>query len=472
VSKHIKNISRLLDQSGYNEVREIRELPSSGSRRIYFRIRFENREPLIAAYNEDTAENKAWHSFTTHFHALGFRVPEIYAMSEDETYFLIRDLGSTDLFSMVVNGMDDQTENLYKAALKDLVRFQVSGIKGLDLSIAFPVASFDRRSIIWDLNYFKYYFIRPHELNYSESGLEDDFEAFASRLLKADLRYFMYRDFQSRNILIFKDEPWYIDFQGGRRGPLMYDVVSLLYQAKANLSESARKRFLNHYLSELEKLLPGKSEEFMALYPYFIFFRLMQVLGAYGFRGLVQRKGHFLTSIPYALENLKVVLKDYRIDEEFEELNGIFSQILSLAPYRSVYLPKNKLTVTINSFSFKKHGYPVDFTANGGGHVFDCRALPNPGRLPELRDFSGKDPQIIAYLESKPEVKTFARDAFSLVDKSVDNYLDRGFEHLEVSFGCTGGKHRSVYNAELLVKHLRKYKSKLNVIVNHIQLDD
>ncbi len=472
VINHIEHISNLLSRNNYPDATEIVELPSSGSNRIYFRLTFKHTGSLLAAYNPDVSENIAWHSYSFHFREKGFHVPEIYARDEDYRYFLIQDLGTSDLFSLTGQGIDNKVEGIYKVVLRDLLRFQIEGIKGLDLDVAYPVKSFDGNSVLWDLNYFKYYFVKPHELFFNESKLENDFQSFAGKLLETDRTYFMYRDFQARNILLHQNKPWYIDFQGGREGPLMYDVVSLLYQAKANLGDELRKRLLDFYLQELEKLAPGESRKFMTYYEYFIYFRLMQVLGAYGFRGLIQRKGHFLSSIPYAINNLIQLLGDHSLKNEFPELHSVFEQIISLGQYKVKKQSENKLTITINSFSYKKQGYPLDYTENGGGFVFDCRALPNPGRIPELRDFTGRENPIIEFLESKAEVRSFFTNISAIVNQSVDNYLERGFDNLQLNFGCTGGKHRSVYNAELMAKHLQKYSDRISVQLNHIQLDD
>jgi len=262
----------------------------------------------------------------------------------------------------------------------------------------------------------------------------------------------------------------YIDFQGGRQGALQYDLVSLLYQAKANLPDEFKEELLNRYLEKIEAVLPGQTEQFLKTYPLFIYFRLMQVLGAYGFRGLFQRKGHFLQSIPFAIENLRKIIKQHPV-LDFNELNSVFEQIAALKNYTEKPFSKTRLNITLSSFSYKKSGIPSDLSENGGGFVFDCRALPNPGRIKELKDFTGLQKPVIDYLKKKKEMSRFLDNVYSLIDQSVDNYLERGFTNLMISFGCTGGKHRSVYSAENLHRHLiQKYGDKLEIRKEHIQL--
>ena len=472
LKEHIHKIKALLSKNNYSGISDIKQLPLSGSNRIYFRIVFENQQTVLAAYNPDISENIAWYSFTQHFLSKGLPVPEIFARDESYRYFLLQDLGSDSLFNQLAGGFTDRVKKLYTMAVLDLVHFQTKGIDGLDLDVAYPVSAFDKKSVLWDLNYFKYYFVKPHELSFNESKLEVDFQRFTNLLLIPDPAYFQYRDFQARNIMIHDDKLWYIDFQGGRRGPLQYDLVSLLYQAKANLPVEFREELYMIYQNELEKQIPGSKDNFNKYFPYFIYFRLMQVLGAYGFRGLIQRKGHFLNSIPFAVNNLKQLLEDHPISTEFPELTKIFKQIINLKQYEAEESTVDKLTVSINSFSFKKKGYPLDKKENGGGFVFDCRSLPNPGRIAELRNFTGRDKPIIDYLEEKVEVEQFLENAFKMVDQSITNYLDRGFDHLQVNFGCTGGQHRSVYSTERLKTHLQKYGGDIVVLTKHHEIKD
>ncbi len=402
------------------------------------------------------------------------KVPPIFAFTEDFRYFIIKDLGDETLLNILekekIYSTDEDIVALYKPVIDDLLDFQLEGIQDLNLEYAFPVAAFSAQSVKWDLNYFKYYFIKSHNLDFDEQKLEDDFDAFTQRIMSAEMNYFNYRDFQARNIMRFENKWWYIDFQGGRKGPLAYDLVSLLYQAKANLSENVRSQLLAYYLMRLDERMPGKSADVKVNFKNFVYFRLMQVMGAYGFRGLFQRKPHFIQSIPLAIESLSCQMKLQPVSEEFDELKKVFNQIIDLkSRYESPKIEESVLTVTINSFSYKKSGVPLDYTENGGGFVFDCRALPNPGRIPELMSFNGTEPPIIEFLEKEKDVHRFREDVFHLIDQSIDNYLERNFNHLQVNFGCTGGKHRSVFMAEALAKHLGK-RVGVKVIIYHKEL--
>ena len=470
---HIQNIKELLKKEGYPDDNQIIPLPSSGSNRSYYRIIFlnnNNHTSLIASYNYDVRENIAQNSFTMHFKSLGFNVPEIFARDSNYRYFLMQDIGDTTLFKLLSNDRDKALK-YYKDVITDLIKFQVVGIKGLDIEVAYPIKKFDKRSIMWDLNYFKYYFVKPHNIIFDENTLEDNFEKFADILLNTELEYFNYRDFQSRNIMIHNDSLWYIDFQGGRQGPLQYDLVSLLYQAKANLSAEIRDILYNHYLETLNNILPGKQDMFEESYLYFIYFRLMQVTGAYGFRGLVQRKAHFLQSIPMAINSLFDLMQKSPLRSDFSELNNVFNQISELN-YQQISNSNNGLTVNINSFSFKKKGIPSDISGNGGGHVFDCRSLPNPGRFAELRDYTGLQQPIINYLEELKEVDDFLSNSKKIINQSIDNYLERNFNSLQINFGCTGGRHRSVYSASRIAEYIKNKYPEVNVEVRHMEIDD
>jgi aminoglycoside/choline kinase family phosphotransferase len=464
---------QLIKKTGRSLPVKIEPLPRSGSSREYYRFFFESNETLIGSFNPEVKENIAYLTFSRHFYNLGFPVPKILAYDNDYKYFLLTDLGNTTLFDILKKeGVSERVRKLYYRALEDLLRFQVEGIKGMDLSKAYPVNEFDKRSVMWDLNYFKYFFLKANNIYFDESSLEDDFVKLTDTLLEADRDFFMYRDFQSRNIMIKTEKLWYIDFQGGRKGPLQYDVVSLLFQAKANLPESFKNELLQYYLLLLEKEMPSQRDVFLEKFNLFVYFRLMQVLGAYGYRGLFQRKSHFLQSIPPAINNLKRLINNNPVADDFKELDSIFGQIINLSGFDLNKSKDNILTVRVSSFSYKKTGIPVDISGNGGGFVFDCRALPNPGRLDELKDFTGQQKPIIEYLSSKKEVLYFLDKVFALVEQSVDNYLKRGFENLMVNFGCTGGKHRSVYSAEKLISHLKKkYGEKINLVLSHYELE-
>ncbi len=472
---HIHNIRQLLSANGFPEPERLLELPSSGSGRTYFRIHFRDasRPGLLASFNENINENIAQYSFTLHFLSKGFRVPKIFARDESYRYFLLEDLGSESLFQLVQKGINSTTLRIYKQVITDLIQFQIKGIQGLDLDVAWPVRAFSARAVLWDLNYFKYYFLKPHNIRFDENKLEDDFQRFASFLLEAETAYFHYRDFQSRNIMLKNGQPWYIDFQGGRQGPLQYDLVSLLYQARARLPEQIRAELLEHYLQQLEKMLPGAGETFLKHYDLYIFFRTMQVFGAYGFRGKFEGKAHFLESIPFALQNLRQLLDNKTFPSGLPELRNVLEQCAKLEQYQETPLPQDKLTVRITSFSYKKNSIPYDPSGNGGGFVFDCRALPNPYREISIRDFNGTQSPVIRFLENRVEVQQFLRRVFDLSRQSIDNYLHRKFNHLQISFGCTGGKHRSVYSAERLAGYLNeKYGKQIEIRLEHLQLQN
>ncbi len=470
---HIANIRSLVLKSGYKDKTEVIPLPGSGSNRQYYRVKFGSQNDpstLIASYNEDINENIAYNSYTSHFKSLGYNVPKIYARDDTYRYFLIQDLGDITLMD-ILNSDKELAYELYDDVIDDLLKFQIQGITDLDLDVAYPVKYFDRRSIMWDLNYFKYYFIKPHNIQFNENKLEDDFESFTSQLLLSDCNYFNYRDFQARNIMYHDNKLWYIDFQGGRKGPLQYDLVSLLNQVKAKLPEKVKSKLYDDYENKLYEILPNQRHIFHEHYLYYEYFRLMQVMGAYGFRGKVQGKGHFLQSISPSIEALRKLLSSSMIDPKYKELKNIFDQIVQIQDYREEEDTPSGLTISINSFSYKKKGIPIDTTGNGGGHVFDCRSLPNPGRSAELRDYTGKDVQIINYLESKTEMMDFIENVKRILNPSVDNYILRNFDNLQINFGCTGGRHRSVYSTETIGSYLQNKYPEANIVISHNELD-
>lgn len=467
----ITQIRALLPTMGRHETCVLSPLAPSGSDRQYFNISFENTaiEPLMAFFNPCVEENLAQMEFSRQFLSLGIHVPEILAFNHDKTVFIIRNLGDKTLFNLISNGFNEEAKKHYKTALSDLVKIQVEGIKKLNMDLAYPSPVFDRQSILWDLNYFKYCFLKPARIAFNELRLEKDFQLFADQLELSEPNFFCYRDFQSRNIMIHQDRPWYIDFQGGRRGPLPYDVVSLLHQVKANLPESEKEDLFRFYLQELKKVAPLEVPKVEQHYNHFVYFRLLQVIGAYGFRGLIERKAHFLQSIPFAAQALKNRLQKHPIGLNLPELDQILQQIIHhYSPEKSDQF--NGLTVSISSFSFKKKGTPTDLTGNGGGYVFDCRGLPNPHRLTHLRDLTGQDQPIADFMMDQPETEVFLKSAFSLVDLSVKNYLIRKFQHLQVNFGCTGGRHRSVFSAIQMRNHLQNKFPEVKVMLNHLEI--
>lgn len=475
----IQQLKKLFEEWADEETVNISPLIQSGSYRNYYRITGKEKT-AVGVFNPDKTENKAFISFTKHFLKKGLNVPKLYAVNLKENIYLLQDLGDTTLFSLIENNNSSdkysaEVINFYKQALQHLIRFQFDGNKGLDYSICYPRRKFDKQSILWDLNYFKYYFLKLAKVQFDEQKLEDDFKTFSDLLLSADSKYFMYRDFQSRNILIHNKELYFVDYQGGRKGPLQYDVASLLFQAKVNLSPDLRNELLEFYLKELSQKSDAGSKNFKKFYYDFVLIRILQTLGAYGFKGYYEKKTHFLLSIPYALKNLQWLSDKNLIPKKLTELKKVTSSILSDDKFFNLQLPvpEQKLKVTINSFSYRD-GIPEDFTGNGGGFVFDCRSLKNPGRNIEFKDSTGLDQNVINYLNENGFVKDFLNSVFSLVDGSIKNYLQRNFKNLMINFGCTGGQHRSVYCAEELAKHIKNksgYGGEVLVEVNHLQLN-
>lgn len=467
-------LSQLFKEWSGKEPESIIELPQAGSQRRYFRLASGD-TTSIGAWNPVIEENNAFLHFSRHFHRLGLHVPRIYAADPGKEICLMEDLGDISLFSLVeqqpAGEFTHEIELLYRKTLTELVRFQITGGQGLDYSLCYPQPEFDRQSILFDLNYFKYFFLKLH-VNFHEIRLENDFNALASFLLEADSRFFMYRDFQSRNILIKNNQPYFIDYQGGRKGPLQYDVASLLFQVRADLPFEMRERLLDDYLEALSKQITLDKLQFKKFYNGYVLIRLLQVLGAYGFRGLIEKKPHFLASIPYALKNIKWWLENVNLPLELPELMRVLKDLAEIKKYdTSSYEKRKTLTVFIRSFSYRQ-GIPDDLSGNGGGFVFDCRALPNPGREEKYRPFNGRDQIIIDFLKDKPEVIGYLEDTERLVGRSIQNYLARGFNSLVVNFGCTGGQHRSVYCAETLAGKLREKYTGISVLTEHVVLDN
>jgi aminoglycoside/choline kinase family phosphotransferase len=391
----------------------------------------------------------------------------------------LQDLGDVTLFGLIeekrksTHDFPIETVKIYQEVIRWLSEFQVKGSSFIDYNLCYPRAAFDRQSMMWDLNYFKYYFLKLAKVSFDEQKLEDDFESLADFLLRADGSYFMYRDFQSRNIMLFEGKSWFIDYQGGRKGPLQYDIASLLYDAKAAIPEQLREELLNNYLDALETQIPVDRKEFVRFYYGFALIRILQALGAYGFRGYYENKPHFLKSIPFAIQNLKMLLDNKLIPPGLPMLTSVLQEMIVNPRFLHSEIIQSNLTVSIFSFSFKKT-FPEDPGGNGGGFVFDCRALPNPGKIDEFKPLTGRDQRVIDFLKKEPSVDEFLNHAFALVDQSVKRYIERDFSSLMVSFGCTGGQHRSVYCAEELSKHLKaKFPVQVNLVHNEImKIDD
>ena len=419
-------------------------------------------------------ENVAFLEFSRHFRAHDLAVPEIFAEDLNEGAYLEEDLGDTTLFDFLSSNRSGEvisTEVIetYRKVVAELPRFQVEAGSDLNYKVCYPRGSFDRQSIAWDLNYFKYYFLRLAGVPFNEQGLENDFSRLTKFLLSANRDFFLYRDFQSRNVMLFEGKPYFLDYQGGRKGALQYDIASLLYDGKADLPPTLREKLLNYYLERLAAYSDMNRDTFMEHYYAYVYIRIMQALGAYGFRGFYEQKAHFLQSVPYALKNLRWLSENVKLPIELPTLMDAFRRMSESEATHPQATQGGGLTVRIYSFSF--HGdNPVDESGNGGGFVFDARSLPNPGREERFKQLTGKDDLVIEYLNAKTEVHKYFANVRALVDESVRTYTRRGFTSLLVSFGCTGGQHRSVYLAEALAKHVQGTDG-VEVVLRHLSLE-
>ncbi|MGB8031963.1 MAG: RNase adapter RapZ [Terracidiphilus sp.] len=444
-----------------------------GSGRVIVRLAGAGQSAIGILYSV-REENVAFLEFSRHFRRHGLPVPQIYADDLNHGAYLEEDLGDTTLFEFLSanrsrDTISPQVLEAYRKVVAILPRFQIEASRDLNYKVCYPRASFDRQSIAWDLNYFKYYFLRLAGIPFNEQALEVDFTRLTKFLLGADHDYFLYRDFQSRNIMLRDGQPWFLDYQGGRKGALQYDIASLLYDGKADLPPGLRHELLEHYLDCLAGFIDLKRDVFMEHYYAFVYVRILQALGAYGFRGFYERKAHFLQSVPYALKNLRWLAEHVKLPIALPELLHALDRMSSSDKLQHHAAPATGLTVHIFSFSFHR-SMPLDESGNGGGFVFDTRSLPNPGREEQFRNLTGRDLRVIEYLDRHQSVHEFLSHAISLVDASVARYRQRGFTSLMVSFGCTGGQHRSVYLAEQLAKHLRGAPG-VEVVVRHIELE-
>ncbi len=449
------------------EVVKVTPLAESGSDRKYFRLFSENFTTL-GVYNADSKENLAFIEFTKHFQKKGLKVPEILAEEVTENIYLIEDLGDTTLFAFLTNehktsSFSKELQQKYYQVLDALPEFQIIGGEGLNYSLCYPRSSFDKQSMMWDLNYFKYYFLKLAQIPFEEQALEDDYQKFTDYLLEANQNYFLYRDFQSRNIMVKNDEVYFIDYQGGRKGALQYDLASLLYDAKAEIPQEKRDELYTYYIGQLKKHIDVNEEEFKKFFQGYVLIRIMQAMGAYGFRGFYEKKAHFLASIPPALANLDNLLKTINLPVELPTLMPLLNKLIKSEKLMELAAKGSNLEVSVNSFSYKR-GIPVDESGHGGGFAFDCRALHNPGRYDEYKQLTGMDMKVIEFLDKEEDVAIFKKNVTALVEQSVEKYIERNFDHLSVNFGCTGGQHRSVYMAEFITRQLRdKYNIKVEV---------
>jgi aminoglycoside/choline kinase family phosphotransferase len=469
-------LKTLFEQRFHSPVERVQPLQGElgGSGRKIIRLTAGSRTAIGILYSV-REENAAFLSFSKHFRKHNLPVPEIYAEDLNHGAYLEEDLGDLTLFEFLSKNrrggtIAPQVVEAYRKVVAVLPRFQVEASRDLDYSVCYPISSFDRQSITWDLNYFKYYFLRLAGIPFNEQAIEDDFSRLTDFLLSAPRDYFLYRDFQSRNIMLRDGQPFFVDYQGGRKGALQYDIASLLYDAKADLPPELRQQLFDHYLDALAAFLPVDREAFTRHYHAYVYVRIMQALGAYGFRGFYERKAHFLQSVPYALKNLRWLLHHAELPIALPALMGAFQGMLASEKLQGLASEADNLVVRVFSFSFHQ-GLPQDETGNGGGFVFDGRSLPNPGREERFKSLTGKDAPVIDYLNQEESVHQYFASALSLIDASIASYQSRGFKNLMVSFGCTGGQHRSVYLAEQLARRLRT-KPGVEVQLRHLGLEN
>ncbi|MBL0357489.1 MAG: phosphotransferase [Chitinophagaceae bacterium] len=467
----IEEINKLFATVSKATITAIDKLPQAGSERHYFRLHT-GEGNYIATYGANIAENETFIYFSKLFAQKDLRTAKVLCVSPDKRIYIQQDFGSISLLDKLEQcGYTEEVYGLYQQSLQQLALLQIKGHEGLDYKKCLTNASFGKEAIMADLLYFKYYFLDALRRPYDKQKLIKDFEALSNYLSHTEYQFFMFRDFQSRNIMVDAcNEVHFIDYQGGMKGAPQYDVASLLWQAKANLSDDWKQRLLEEYMDAFEKVINESidKEIFRSQYNGYVLIRLLQVLGAYGFRGLFERKAHFLTSIPLALQNLQWFVQHQSIGIALPEFKKVLEICIS-AEVIEEFTPvqataETPLVINISSFSFIKNGYPVDDTGNGGGFVFDMRGILNPGRFDEYKHLSGLDKPVKDFLEQQTKMPDFLNSMFSVVDISVEEYIKRGFEHLAINFGCTGGQHRSVYAAEALARHLRnKFKVKIEL---------
>ncbi len=452
-------------------------LPISGSDRRYFRITGSNNKTTIATINQNVAENNTYFYFTELFRKHGINVPEVLRTSKDRRAYLQQDVGHTSLFDMLLEeGQTDKVKKLYKASLDQLAKVQWVAGRETDFNQCFSTKQFNEEAIMADLLYFKYYFADLQKIHYDRATLMDEMQRWSREIGRMQPLTLMYRDFQSRNIMVQDGKPYFIDYQGAMQGPPQYDVASLLWQAKAQLSEAWKEELLTSYITSVNALPTPRVEEvyFRKGYAQIVLLRLLQVLGAYGFRGLLERKPHFVSSIAPALKNLSAFLADNPQLPAYPELRSLLEKLCSPKMQERYATPQQKegeqLVVNICSFSYKR-GIPKDRSPHGGGYVFDCRGLLNPGRYAAYKHLSGVDEPVRHFLERETRMPEFLEHVYALVSLNVEDYIARGFENLSVAFGCTGGQHRSVYAAGKLAAYLQG-RYKVGVVVTHLNMDN
>lgn len=461
---------------GKQHIHSIHALAQAGSNRKYYRVILNNQQSYIACENENIAENETFINFTSFFLAKGISVPNIMQVHPDKKHYIMEDLGNTCLLDSVLSNKDEnQFIPFYEQSLLGLIKMQLEGGKGIDFTQCYAASQFDKNAVLADLNYFKYYFLDLHDMVYNKTQLQTEFDHLAHNIASIPNEYFMFRDFQGRNIMIKDHKPYFIDYQGGMRGPLQYDVASLLWQAKAALPFDLKESLYLYYKKQLSAQFVMDEKTFDQQYYSVLLIRLLQVLGAYGLRGIIEQRNHFTSSIPYGLQNIEEWITHYATAiDSYPTLQGILKQLCNESMKKKYPMAKslnNKtLKVLVQSFSYKK-GIPADESGNGGGFMFDCRGILNPGRFEAYKKLTGRDQPVIDFLENNTQMPTFIHYAKKMVAISVEDYMERGFEHLQISFGCTGGQHRSVYCTDAMAKMLREQYG-VEVDVKHLIQDE
>lgn len=436
---------------------------SGGGGRVYYRLTDEDGDTMFGVKGTCVEENEAFYNLSLLFAARKFHTPQVYALSDDKIYYLQEDIGTTTLADFLKlckddkDGYDDMALIMLQLIMTELPQMQFEGASNYVYQQCYPVPSMDEMSIMFDLNYFKYCFLKLENIDFNEVRLEHDFHRFAIDLLSEMTDTFMYRDFQSRNVMIYEGKPFYIDYQGGRKGPIYYDVASFVWQASANYPQPMKDKLIDAYLEALQAYMPMSREEFMPRLMKFVLFRTLQVLGAYGFRGLWEKKQQFIRNIPQGLKNLKELVDGEYVDA-YPELKVACIKLIESQQINSCH------GIRVMSFSYMK-GVPEDCSGNGGGYVFDCRSTHNPGRYDEYKQMTGLDQPVKDFLEKDGEITDFLESVYNIVDFHVQRYIDRGFGDLMICFGCTGGQHRSVYSAQHVAEHIH---TKFNIPVHLI----
>lgn len=472
VEQIISTLEKLFEDHFGNKPDHFEQLPVSGSDRRYYRLS-DGKHSAIGTYNSNNAENNTYFYFTELFKKHEINIPEIYNISKDKKCYLQQDLGATSLFDQLSNeGLTDEVRQNFHKALEQLAKVQWMAGREANFDQCFATKQFDEKAIMADLLYFKYYFADLQKVHYNKTVLMEEMELMSRELGRIQPQVLMFRDFQSRNIMLHEGKAFLIDFQGSMQGPAQYDLASLLWQAKAQLPDAWKEDLFNGYITAINNLPIAKMDEihFRKGYGQFVLLRLLQVLGAYGFRGLIEKKPHFITSIAPALKNLEVFLSQFPQIPNYPELRSLLEKLCSKEMQAMYAEPERKegakLEITINSFSYKT-GLPKDKTEHGGGYIFDCRGILNPGRFAAYKHLTGQNILVQEFLQKETKMKEFLDHAFAMVSINVEDYLSRDFDHLSVSFGCTGGQHRSVYAAEQMAAYLiNKYK--IPVTINHL----